>query len=355
MLGIQEMLRRTEKQRKDVELQLDEGKGFYPGDASILKGQGLADKKAIRETLRAVPLKHFIREYLGSSGTSGLAGAYYLIPDKVYDIFFESACQTDIVPMCCNIVDCPGSSLKVDIEVTGQYAAHFFGGGGEQPTETIETTQATITPKLFGINPEITNELIEDANWDVIELHLRRAAQEMGKFASNIFLGDLITCADGDGTQNALTTATANMTYLRDLANGWEANAQDGYISDVVITTPEPLANILADATVSVYSDSFHTRALTDSPLVWGNFMGMKVVLVIGMNESYTGTGALYIGSKWTSFVLNKANAMLAVRKRWLKIEKYSKPIQDLVGASITARQDQISVQNDASCEITEG
>lgn len=355
MIGLQEMVKRTVPQRKAIEELLDDGKGFYPGDASILKGQKPANKHEIMETLRAVPLRHFIREYLGSSGTSGLAGAYYLIPDKVYDIFFESACQTDIVPLCCNIVDCPGSSLKVDIEKTGQYAAHFFGGGGEQASETIETVQATITPKLFGIRPEITNELIEDANWDVLELHLRRGAQEMGKFATNIFLGDLITCGDGDGTQNAVTTATADMTYLRDLANGWEANAQDGYISDIIITTPEPLANILADATVSVYSDSFHTRALTDSPLVWGDFMGMKMVLVIGMNESYAGTGALYIGTKWTSFVLNKANAMLAVRKRWLKIENYSKPIQDLVGASITARQDQISVQNDASCEITEG
>jgi hypothetical protein len=338
MIGLQEMIRRTVDQRKEIEEAMDQTKsGFYPGDASILKGQPQARKLEMMETLRNVPLRHFIKEYLGSSGTAGLAGAAYLIPDKIYDVFFESACQTDIVPLCCNIVDCPGSSLKVDIEKTGQYEAHFFGGGGAQPTETIETTQATITPKLFGIRPEITNELIEDANWDVMELHLRRAAQEMGKFASNIFLGDLILGADGDGTQNAVTTATADMTYLRDLANGWEANAQDGYISDVAIITPEPLANILADATVSVYSDSFHTRALTDSPLVWGNFMGMKVVLVIGMNESYTGTGALYISSKWHSFVLNKANAMLAVRKRWLKIENYSKPIQDLVGASVTA------------------
>jgi len=214
--------------------------------------------------------------------------------------------------------------------------------------------QATITPKLFGIRPEINNELIEDANWDVLELHLRRGAQEMGKFASNIFLGDLITCSDGDGTQNTETSNTANETDLVDLAEGWNENAQDGYISDTVILAPEPLTDILSDATVSAYSDSFHTRALTDSPLVWGNFMGMNLVLVIGMNESYAGTGALYLGSKWTTFVLNKANAMLTVRKRWLKIENYSKPIQDLVGASITARQDQISVQNDASCEITE-
>ena len=177
----------------------------------------------------------------------------------------------------------------------------------------------------------------------------------MGKFASNMLLADLITGIDGDGTQNAVTTATADKTYLADLAAGWEANAQDGYISDTIILTPEPLTDILSDATVSVFSDQFHTRAATDSPLVWGNFMGMNVVLVTRMNESYTGDGALYISSKWHSFVLEKANALLTVRKRWLKMENYSKPIKDLVGASITARQDQITVQNDASCELTEG
>ena len=54
------------------------------------------------------------------------------------------------------------------------------------------------------------------------------------------------------------------------------------------------------------------------------------------------------------SALLNKANAMLTGRKRWLQIENYSDPIRDLKGAVISGRQDQISVIDAASCEITE-
>jgi len=353
MLSIQEMVQKTKEQRKAIEEVMDTLGAFHPEEespdhqiASILAHPKASVRKELRESLRTIPLREFL--------TSGVAGADYLIPDKIYQVMFEAAYITDIVPLCSTIVDCPGSTLKVDIAVDDQYKPHYYGPGGAIPTETIETTQATITPKTFGINPQITNDLIEDSQFDIIEMHLRQGARAMGEFATQIWLQDLIDAPDGDGTQNAVTTATADKTYLADLAAAWAANAEDGFISDTIILAPEPLTDILSDATVSQYSDQFHTRAVTDPPNQWGQFMGMNIVLVVGMNKSYTGDGALYISNKWHSFVLNKANATLTVRKRWLKIENYSDPIRDLVGATITARQDQITVYKDASCEITE-
>jgi hypothetical protein len=348
------MLLKTEDSRAKVKEYLnDEGK-FHPGEASILKDLGRADYKEVKETLRGVPLSHFVQEFLGKSGTTGIAGAAYLIPDKIYDVLQLAGAMNDIVPSVSGIVTCPGSSLKVDVEVDGQFKAHYVSGaGGERPQETMETAQVTITPKLFNIAPAITNELIEDSQFDMFEVHLRRAAEQMGQFSTEMFLKDLILGADGDGTQNTLTSATANRTYLGDLAEAWNENAQDKHISDYIICGPEVVTDILQDATVSVYGQRFHDRAVTANPLDWGNFMGMNVNMVL-MNEGYTGDGALYLSSKWHSFVGRKETSMLTVRKRWMRIENYSNPIQDLVGAVISARQDQASIYNDASCEITE-
>lgn len=259
------------------------------------------------------------------------------------------------------MVSCPGSSLKVDVEVDGQFVAHYFGGGGAQPQETIQTTQVTITPKLFGINACISNELIEDSQFDVIEIHLRRAAEQMGEFSTHMFLADLITGTDGDGTQNAMSSGAGTTTDLGDLADAYMLNLEDGFHSDVVIIGPGPLSDILQDDSVAKYSDTFHTRHTytptaqlfeNEPQMVFGTVMGMKIIVDAAART--TGDGALYLSSKWHSFVLNKANAMLTVRKRWLKLENYSDPVRDLVGASITARQDQATIYNDASCEITE-
>lgn len=378
--GLQDLVHKTEKQRKVVERQMDRSGtkgGFHPEDASICMGQKPADYVKIRESLAKIPLARFlkaagpelglkfrrsrnIQEFLVASGTTGVDGAAYLVPDKIYDTFYTASAYTDIVPLCSPVVtDIPGNSLKVDIEnftsyPGDTYAAHYTGSGGEAAAGALQTTQATITLKQFNIAPQISNELIEDSQFDAIELHLRRAGEEMGRFATQIFLADLITCSDGAGTQNTVTTGATNITDLDDLADAWVENALDGYFSDTIITHPGCVKDITTDDSVSKYASDFHNRAATDPPPVQGRVLGMSIVCVAGMPAAYTGTGSLYISSDWTTFVLNKQNAMLTGRKRWLKIENYSDPIRDLQGAVLSARQDQISVINAASCQMNE-
>lgn len=351
------------------------GKGdFHPDFASICGGHKPADYVKLRESISKIPLKRFFmaaapelglkfrtaREFLTKSSTTGVDGAAYLVPDKIYDTFYTASAYTDIVPLCSPVVtDIPGDSLKVDIENFSSYpgdtyAAHFTGTGGEAAAAALTTTQATITLKQFNIAPQITNELIEDSQFDAIELHLRRAGEEMGRFATQQFLKDLITCSDGAGTQNTVTTGATNITDIDDLADAWVENAFDGYLSDVVICPPNVVKDITADDSISKYASGWHDRASTDPPPVQGTVYGMTIVCVMGMPSAYTGDGSLYISSDWTTFVLNKANAMLTGRKRWLQIENYSDPIRDLKGAVVSARQDQVSVINAASCQINE-
>ena len=360
MLNLQEVLAKTEDSRKQVKDALNGPAIFHPSDTSIYTGLKPADAHAVRETMKTASLSRLIQEYLGKSGTTGIAGAAYLIPDKIYDIMFTAAYQRDLAPQASNVVTCPGSSLKVDVEVDGQFVAHYFGGGGSQPQETIQTTQVSIAPKLFGINACISNELIEDSQFDVIELHLRRAAEQMGEFSTHQFLAALIGATDGDGTQNTISTGAGTTTDLGDLLDAAMENLADGFHSDVAIIGPGPLSDILQDDSAAKYSDSFHSKYATTGPPLFagepnafmGTFVGMKVY--VDAAKRTTGDGALYLSSKWHSLVLNKANAMLTVRKRWLKLEDYSDPVRDLVGASITARQFSKSIYNDASCEITE-
>jgi len=83
--------------------------------------------------------------------------------------------------------------------------------------------------------------------------------------------------------------------------------------------------------------------------------MGMNIILVMLENDNTINPLVLDAHKEdWISLILNKENASLTVRKRWLKIENYSDPVRDLVGASITARQDQVSIYKDATCVLSE-
>jgi hypothetical protein len=354
MYSIQEIVRDFKPNLDKVERHMDGKSSFHPRDISLLTDPEIkaADRLKIKQSVKEIPLG-YLMEFLMADGTSDLAGAAYLVPDKIYDILFEAGAVNDIVPLCAPVVSCPGSSLKVDVEVDGSFKAHFGASGGSAPSETVQTTQVTITPKLFQINPVITQELIEDSQFDMMEFHLRRAGEQMGQFSTEQYLAAMISGADGDGTQNTCSTGTNNACYLSDLAESWAANLEDGFLSDTVILPPTLLHTVLADDTIAKYSDQFHSKGSLNSPLNWGSFLGMNIVLVKHMNTDYTGDGALYISSKWHAFVQDKANASLVVRKRWMKIDRYAKPVEDLVGAVISARQDEATIYNDASCEIT--
>jgi len=369
MLSIKEMVDKTETQRKPIEYMLD--KGYYDfEEANLLVGQGKEDTQQILETLRKIELTDIIRrsgddlpwikpkikEFLAKSGTTGIAGAAYLIPDKIYQIMFDSAVVADIVAdISISLIPAdqiPGSTLKVDIAKDDSYVPKKYSSGGKMPTETIETVQATLdfsTP--WGINFQIANDLIEDAQFDVIEMHIRNAGREMGEYATNEAVTVLMTSTDGDGTLNT-EGAGGDVTTFTDVMNAVDANTQDGYISDIFLCSHHLIGS-------EIFKDTTYTQ---DASGVRDEFVReFYPKRLLGMNVVYSEcdmlTKALGTGNAFedlNSYCLTKEYSLLSGRKRWLRIEKYSDPIRDLVGSTITARQDSVSVYNDSICRIRE-
>jgi HK97 family phage major capsid protein len=362
MISIQEMVNKTETTAKQVKEQLEHG--FFDYQHTNLWGTGYdqdprdrvkpAVVKEVWDTVKNAPL----REFLAKSGTTGIAGAAYLIPTKIYQVMYDSSVEADVVADISMAVvpaeQIGGTTMNVDIAVDESYLPKKYSSGGAMPTETIQTTQATLdfsTP--WGINFKITNDLIEDAQFDVIEMHLRNAGREMGEYASNEALTVLKTATDGDGTVNTGTTGDANETKWLgattfDIVDALNANFTDGYVSDTCVLTHGAALHSVFSTSGLVGNDS----ALWNSYMMggWPTQMG-------GMNIVYSDVNTLTnskVGDNLITIVFDKDYALLSGRKRWLRIENYSDPIRDMVGATITARQDSVSVYNDSICVMTE-
>lgn len=382
MLSIKEMVDKTEEQRKQIQYLMDGSPSYYDHDkANLFMGLGKEDSHNIMETLRTISLKQLMKragpdlglkmkEFLAKSGDTGIAGAAYLIPEKIYQIMFDSAVEADICDRISIVMipadQIPGTTLRVDIAKDDSYVPHKYSSGGSMPTETIETVKADLnftTP--WGINFRIANDLIEDSQFDLIEMHLRNAGREMGEFASNEALTVLKTATDGDGTKNGGSTNAANETKFYDttascysIVDCYEMNCVDGYVSDTIVMMYHPFfhsvvtTTLMATTGVGVGSYS--------EPWAYERITGQLPTKMIGMDIIWSNADTLFTletdGTQddCVTIVFDKDYALVTGRKRWLRIEKYSDPIRDLVGATVTARQDSVTVYNDSIAVLTE-
>lgn len=348
MYSIQEMVNKCEKQLKEVEQSMDASGGFHPEDANIFNGQSRAVTRELHESLHGIGLPRLL-EYLAKSGTADIAGAAYLVPDAVSQTLYKSAKRFDIVPLISMAVltQWSGGDLDVQVAYDDEYEAKYFGSGGDLPTETVHTAQATLKPRNFGISPRINNNLIEDQQYDLLNWHIERAGEKIAQFASKQALQDLMDSGDGDGTQNTVTSANGDETLPSEVLAAFDANGADGFVSDTLITTPEAWSHSIAvDATAAYYPTGVTTGA--PAPGFHMKFHNMDVL--------FRTDDCLYTGA-WTaavSLIFDRKNALLTGRKRWLAMEKYANPVADLAGAVVSARQDSVTVYNDACCELTE-
>jgi hypothetical protein len=354
-LGLQEMFTRdiVKETVADVKRNLEQGKkGFYDFYERNIFGSGrdqrvmkdgvmvpgtIAKAGELLETIRQTPLKEFIAK----SGSTLLQGAAYLIPDKIYQILFDSAVETDVVAAISAAMigpdGIPGSDLKVDIAVDGSYVPTKFSSGGALPEMEHSIVQATISPLSWGINFNIGNDLIEDSQFDMIEFHLATAGKEMGEYASNEALTILSTAPDGDGTLNSGTSGDANETKF------------DGYVSDTCVVTHSAMVHsIMNTGGLAATPGSMYDAWIRG---------GAYPTVMAAMNLVYSNVNVLTNdkgGDNLLTIVFSKQYGIVTARKRWLRIENYSDPVRDLVGATVTARQDSVSLYKDSIFVITE-
>jgi hypothetical protein len=95
----------------------------------------------------------------------------YLVATKIYDTLVYAARQYDIVPLIsATVADrWDGSDLVIDVIVDGSYKAQPFVSDAALPSTTVETVKTTLKPVSYGLNIPVTDDLIEDNRFDLIQ------------------------------------------------------------------------------------------------------------------------------------------------------------------------------------------
>jgi HK97 family phage major capsid protein len=321
---------------------MDQNACFDPSEASIFNAQKKGVRQEILETIKRISLA----EFLSKANTT--AGAQYLVPDFVSAKIYSSLQTRDIIPLISAEVITPKSDT-VTVNVALQNAQVASGIG--KAHETVNTVKATITLQKVNANIAVTNDLLEDQDYGLVEWQIEEAAKAIAAKGNNLALTVLKTATDGRGTTVAVnagsdTTTPAQLAVaVGTVACGAQSAAFPGFTADTAVCTQE------------AWVDAIATTAGTN---VFPPQKPGYDAYTQGLNVIFCNDSALHAGvtsnrmTNCVTVVFSRDYAFLTARKSWGKIENYSKPIEDLAGAVITGRQDSVTMNDDAICALSE-
>ena len=380
MLSIQEMVAKTAVQRKQIEESMDAQDGFHPLDASILNTEKPEDYYLLKESIHNIPL----REFLAKSGTTGIMGAAYLVPDKIHDILVTSNYENDLAQLisAAMVNGWEGGDLKVNVLARDLYKGPLVKSGGASPYSGMDTVQASLSPVTFTRNIGVTEDLLDSAAYDLAEYFVKQASAELVEYSNTIALTRLKTATDGVGTvvggasgdadetkwTGATTFGIDDDTHARSIvklltdqhymantliitSEAWEHSVQKSFVQYGV-----EVAGGAAGDYYTPYSpmSTFMTNAI--SPGFDAKIGAPKLDVKFSNNDALhaaypTDTTAM---TNCVTIVFDRNYALLTGRKRWMRLENYSDPIADLSGAIVSCRQGSVTLNDNAIGVIVE-
>lgn len=271
--------------------------------------------------------------------TSSKAGAADLIPQHVAKTIISEAekaliaRKTNLVWVY-NLTD--SNAVKFVVQAKEGVKAKWIPEGGEIPIDTAEYSNINVTPDKMGIRPVITREMVEDSQWDMIDMQLRKAGVGMARLEDSHCFSIAISCAN-----TVAPSASDAITPTYDFATAMNNLEQNDYNADAVYCSPHGILAIRRNS--SFYTDSIFGQP--EGGMLAVGFAGS----IFGMDVFVTN----HLQSGCWLFVDRPARPVVLVERRPITTEQYSDPIQGLAGMSVTARLKAACLLPSAMCTIT--
>jgi HK97 family phage major capsid protein len=271
-----------------------------------------------------------------------------LVQEEVYKTVIEGTepvkCMRDVFP----IIKTDSYSIRFVKGAAGTYAEKV-AEGAKIGIDTQTYSKQDITIDKYGTRPLITNELIEDALFDVVELELKKAGAKIENALNRQCLYQMLTGTYKIAT-STMSPAGAHIT-ISDIAQAVGKVKKQEYLPDVLLLHPTAEAYLLQDSNLAYVSYSGGPGALRQGNI--GNtIMGLKPYTCTATDAASPTWDDTTAASDVTAVVLSKKDFGAICMRRDLTIEQYDDPIHDLVGISLTMRFGADVLRETAGCII---
>lgn len=217
---------------------------------------------------------------------------------------------------------------------TGSYAGEVAEGGAVD-VDTQTYTSQNVDIKKIGTRPLITEELIQDGLFDVIEQELQYAGRRMENKLNRYVLDKILNGS------NAISTSTHNPAgdhaAVTDLAHLIGKIQKQDYMPDTFVAYPTTAAYLMQDSNVA-----YAAYMGSDAPLVSGKLptlLGLTPYICTATDTASSPTwGDATAGTSVGGIVFSKNDLGKLVISRDLTVKDYDDPIHDIRGIVLTMR-----------------
>jgi len=236
------------------------------------------------------------------------------------------------------IINTNSNTVKIAYGATpsGVYA-QYVSDGAAIPIMTNNYTSGNATIKKAAVRPAITMEMIEDGQYDTIELELRRAGALLENKLNQQVMTTLLDGVSGPANVDPTTHVTiANIGEVKSNVDAY------GWMADSVFIHPAAFGWLYDEANVSDIVDGTH------------NLLGMKTAIVDCVTD---GTGTAYWDdtdntNHYYGLVFDSYNFGYIAMREDINVKGYKDPVHDLVGMNVSMRFGVGIMNANAGCRI---
>jgi len=276
-------------------------------------------------------LTEYIQTGIGTEGS--LLIARKILPTLVEESM-KALIPRELAAMYIGPGQIPGSSIDINRRVENTLRLTQVAEGTEIPLSRGEYNNLNVKPIKFGLAIRITREMLEDANFNLLDYDIMMAGRRFAENENTLIISNALNAAANTVAGGAAITV-ANITRAIQHLNDADKKPTDFIIGYEVL-------NDLQNIDTFVEFQKVGNTEMMQRGFV-GTIYGMNVVAV-STNAGMTATSA---------YVIDRAYAYVIVEKRPITVENFELPIFDMSGAAITQRIDVQPLRTNAIARIT--
>jgi len=247
-----------------------------------------------------------------------------LIQTEMFKTVVEGAEPFKVMRQALNIIPMNAATLDVPVGAAGSYAQEV-AEGAEVPISTQDYSKVTFTAKKIAERPVITDEMVADALYPVIELELRKAGAKLENKINQMAIVELVANTaqhDTGGANQGIKAVAAAQAKVEGA----------GYIPDRIVMCPGFKAGLMAEFVPSGYSGA---DAVMSGKLP--NLLGLQAAVSNVVHT--TATSWAYAGGDNIGAVVfdSQNSTMLGIRQD-ITVKRYDDVVRMLQGTVVSAR-----------------
>ena len=263
-----------------------------------------------------------------------------LLQTEMHATVLEGAEPWKCMRQACTVLPMKANTLTIPVGEVGSYAPEV-AEGAEIPISDQDYTSVTLTAKKYGVRPMITDEMVADALYPVIEMEIRKAGAKLENTLNQIALTNLI-----DNTSANEHDASGSNLGIKAIATAIKKVKADGFIPDRIVLHPDAEALIMAE-----YIPTGYVGAEAAQSGKLPNLLGLSP-FITNVADASSETWEYNSDGDIGMVVFDSGNSTVIGERQPITIKRYEDIVRQLQGGTVSARWAVGTLQANAGARI---